>query len=401
MKTGPVQLPPEAREVIRTLKEKILTLPLLAFLDFAKPFFLEMDAFKEGLGAVLSQKQDDGRFHPVTFSSRSLTPAEKNHHSSKLEFLALKWGVTEHFREYLAYASFVVKTDNNPLTYVLTTPNLDATGHHWMEALASFEFKLEYQKESENGVADVLSRIPIRHDHRTVRSLMEGAVMGTSSRCEAQVNDALRKEHEWLREEAHLQAVKLAPMHVVDWAELQNYDPMLATCKKWLRMCKEILSPKRDTLLHELLGRHMEGEGCALFRVQNSLILDKDLLYLNTTPKGEAEGVAAFVVPTDQCRIALNGIHRDAGHQGQARTLALTQERFWWQMLVEDCKAMIRGCQHCHTFKVAILKAPLCPIRAYVPLELMHVHFTSIEMDMELNKSLGVKNVFIITDHFM
>ena len=236
MKMGPVQLPPEAREVVQMLKEKILTSPLLAFPDFAKPFLLEMDASKEGLGAILSQKQDDGRFHPVTFSSCSLTPAERNYHSSKLEFLALKWGVTEHFREHLPYAPFMVKTDNNPLTYVLTTPNLDAMGHRWVGVLVSFEFELEYQKGWENGVADALSCVPIRHDHRTVKSLMEGAVMGASSRCEAQASDALRKEHEWLGEEACLQAMKLAPMHVVDWAESQDSNPLLAACKKWLRM---------------------------------------------------------------------------------------------------------------------------------------------------------------------
>ena len=138
-----MQLPPEVHEVVRTLKEKILTSPLLVFPDFTKPFLLEMDASKEGLGALLSQKQDNGRFHPVTFDSRSLTPAEKNYHSSKLEFLALKWGITEHFSEYLAYALFMVKTDNNLLTYILTTPNLDATGHRWVGALASFKFELE------------------------------------------------------------------------------------------------------------------------------------------------------------------------------------------------------------------------------------------------------------------
>ena len=55
-KTEPMQLPPEAREAVWTLKEKILTSPLLVFPDFAKPFLLETDASKEGLGAVLSQK---------------------------------------------------------------------------------------------------------------------------------------------------------------------------------------------------------------------------------------------------------------------------------------------------------------------------------------------------------
>ena len=60
---------------------------------------------------------------------------EKYYHSMKLEFLALKWAVTEHFKEYLLYQPFLVKTDNNPLTYLMTTPNLDATGHQWVSAL--------------------------------------------------------------------------------------------------------------------------------------------------------------------------------------------------------------------------------------------------------------------------
>ena len=94
-----------------------------------KDFLLETDASKEGLGAVLSQKQADGWFHLVAYGSWALTAHEKNYHSTKLEFLALKWAITEHCKEYLLYQPFLVKTDNNPLTYIMTTLNLDATGH--------------------------------------------------------------------------------------------------------------------------------------------------------------------------------------------------------------------------------------------------------------------------------
>ena len=131
--------------------------PVLIFLDFDKTFLLKTDASKEGLGAVLSQKQDNGCYHPITSGSHSLMPSKKNYHSSKLEFLTLKWSITEHFKEYLVYALFVVHTDNNPLTYILTTPNLDAMGHRWVGTLASFEFTLEYQKGADNGAADTLS----------------------------------------------------------------------------------------------------------------------------------------------------------------------------------------------------------------------------------------------------
>ena len=129
VKIGPVDLPPKALEAMDVLKGKVQSMPFLVFHDFDKPFLLETDASKEGLGVVLSQKQSNGWYHPIAFGSCSLTPAEKNYHSSKLEFLTLKWSVTEHFKEYLAYAPFVVWTDNNPLTYMLTMPNLDATGH--------------------------------------------------------------------------------------------------------------------------------------------------------------------------------------------------------------------------------------------------------------------------------
>ena len=105
---------------------------------------------------MLSQKQADGHFHLIAYGSRVLTAHEKNYHSTKLEFLVLKWAVMEHFKEYL-YQPFLVKTDNNPLTYIMTTPNLDATGHQWVGALAKFNFQLEYQKGGENTMADALS----------------------------------------------------------------------------------------------------------------------------------------------------------------------------------------------------------------------------------------------------
>ena len=123
---------------------------MLAFADLKRPFLLETDASKYGLGAVPQQVQEDGRYHPVAYTSRALCGSKANYHSSKLEFLALKWVVTQQFKEYLMYQPFTIRTDNNPLTYVLTTPNLDATGHRWVSALAGFNFKLEYLCSTDN-----------------------------------------------------------------------------------------------------------------------------------------------------------------------------------------------------------------------------------------------------------
>ena len=119
----------EVLKAFEVLKQVCMTASVLAFTDYTKPFLLKTDASKDGLGEVLSQKQVDRQYHPVAFGSRALTPHEKNYNLTKLEFLVLKWAVTEHFKEYLLYQPFLVKTDNNPLTYIMTTPHLNATSH--------------------------------------------------------------------------------------------------------------------------------------------------------------------------------------------------------------------------------------------------------------------------------
>ena len=157
LKSHPVGLPLDALAAFQELKIKCLTAPVLAFTDFKKPFLLETDASIEGLGVVLSQKQDNSHYHPITYASHGLKGGELKYHSSKLEFLALKWAMIEQLREYLRYQPFLVRTDNNPLTYIMMTPNLDAVGHRWVVAMAGYNFEIEYICRMDNNVANALS----------------------------------------------------------------------------------------------------------------------------------------------------------------------------------------------------------------------------------------------------
>ena len=175
-----VSLSKEALKAFERLKQACMNSPVLAFADYTKDFLLETDTLKEGLGAVLSQKQEDGWFHLVAYGSRALSMHEKNYHSTNLEFLALKWAVTEHFKEYLLYQPFLVRTDNNPLTYIMSTPNLDATGHCWVSTLAKYNFRLEYQKGRDNAAADALSRVTTHLPPEAVQTILDGAAIGTS-----------------------------------------------------------------------------------------------------------------------------------------------------------------------------------------------------------------------------
>ena len=145
VKMGPMDLSPEAQEAMDILKGRVQSTPILVFPDFDKPFLLEMDASKEGLGL----------------------------------------------------APFVVRTDN-PLTYMLMTLNLDTTGHRWVGALASFQFELEFQKGANNGAVDALSRVPVSQSQETVQSLLEGVIVGVPDRGEAKASEELLEEHECL-----------------------------------------------------------------------------------------------------------------------------------------------------------------------------------------------------------
>ena len=128
-KTEWVLLSEDALGAFQALKQACMSAPILAFMDCTRDFLLKTDTFKEGLGVVLSLKQAGRQYHLVTYGSWALTAHEKNYHSTNLEFLALKWAICEIFKEYLLYQPFIVRTDNNPLTYIMTTPNLDVTGH--------------------------------------------------------------------------------------------------------------------------------------------------------------------------------------------------------------------------------------------------------------------------------
>ena len=132
---------------------------MLAIADPHLPYELHTDASAAGLGAALYQKQN-GVLRPVAYASRSLSVSESRYPAHKLEFLALKWATCDKFHDFLYGAKFRVITDNNPLTYVLTSARLDAMGHRWLATLSTYDFDIKYRAGQLNADADGLSRRP-------------------------------------------------------------------------------------------------------------------------------------------------------------------------------------------------------------------------------------------------
>lgn len=187
------------------------------FGDFSLPFILEVDASNWGLGAVLSQEQG-GKIRPFAYASHGLLPTEHNmvnYSSMKLEFLALKWAMTEKFREYLLRHKCVVFTDNNPLSH-LASAKLGATEQRWAAQLAVFDFEVRYRPGKSNGNAGALSR-QLPADSDGVGQLLLATVVPASVQQAAGVKPVYQ---------ATQAALKVFPSHsAVELRSLQESDP--------------------------------------------------------------------------------------------------------------------------------------------------------------------------------
>ena len=158
----PINCTEEHQVALEHLTKHLTSPPVMAYPNFEEPFLLHTDASVTGLGTVLYQQQN-GVLWVIAYGSCTLSPSERNYHlhSGKLEFLALKLSICEQFRDYLYYApSFRVYTDNNPLTYVLTSAKLNATGLHWVGELADVNFDIRSRPGKTHVDADSFSRIP-------------------------------------------------------------------------------------------------------------------------------------------------------------------------------------------------------------------------------------------------
>ena len=318
-KSEHVDLSPEACEAFDRLKAACLQVPILSFPDFTKPFLLETDTSGTGLGAVLSQKQADGQYHLIAYTNCVMNETEQRYHSNKQEFLALKWAVTEQFHKYLSpYGKnrneFVVHTDNNPLTYIFSSANLDAAGQRWVARLASYNFSLEYQKGKDNMVANFLNRmnecLPEEEvqeylnqiPHPGVKAVLNNAITPIEEHAEQGVRPMpdCKKDSQEVTVEAR--PARLATTNVTDWKQEQKEDPVLCQVAKHLRApCKTF-----KAALHKVLDKKATA---AYIKAKEQLLIKNGLLYQKTWQGQADEMVFQFVVPQRHRGATLDGCH--------------------------------------------------------------------------------------------
>ena len=265
-----------------------------------------------------------------------MNETEQRYHSNKQEFLALKWAVTEQFHEYLSpYGKnrneFVVCMDNNPLTCIFSTANLDAAGQRWVAHLASYNFALEYQKGKDNTVADFLSRMDDRlmkgkvQDYLSkipylgVKAVRDNAVMPLVDRAEQGVWPNPGCQNACQEETLDARPARLATTNVTDWKLDQKEDPVLYQVVKHQKA-------SRETFKEALLKVTDQKATTAYVKSKEQLIMKNGLLYRQSKQGPIEETVFQFVVSQIHRSAALDGCHHEAVHQGQRCSLSLMQE---------------------------------------------------------------------------
>lgn len=266
----------ECETAFRRLKQELLQAPILAYADFNQPFVLYTDASNLGLGAVLAQRQE-GVERVIAYASRSLHPAEKNdanYSSFKLELLALKWALSEKFKNYLWGAKVQVVTDNNPLVH-LQTAKLGAVEQRWVAQLANYDYQLQYRPGKEHVNADALSRLPEEQGREDsverVPDLEEGYMVGIVEAPGGQ-QEAIPLSWGWDPDR---------------WRERQQSDDRLKTLSRWLEQGREPTPTERqaqDGTGRKLLGQWMklrirDGVMCRTIKIQGRVMRAARLWY--------------------------------------------------------------------------------------------------------------------------
>ena len=356
--------------------------PILAYPDMEKPFFVHTDASGQGLGAILYQKQED-KTRVIAYGSRSLKPSEKNYHSTKLELLALKWAITDKFRDYLSYADhFDIYSDNNPLLFIMNLKKPNSCLQRWTSELAEFNFAVHYRPGKVNRDADCLSRLPLDIDKYVGLCKEEGSidtfqVMLASMQVTKLEGEVTIKPN--LNECSNVNTLNVEVQRKLEMKENQEEDTDISAIINLLK----IGEVKKDQLTES---------GKLLLKEKKKLYLDEDQIL-----RRRSGNHSQIVLPTKLKEMIYKSLHDDMGHIGAEKVISLARQRVYWPNMRGDIEEYTQKRCICLSQRQARRQpvAPLVSIHSSSPLELVGINYLKLE-----RSSAGHSYILVITDHF-
>jgi len=378
----------EHQETFDKLKELLTTPPILGYPEFDKPFELHTDASGLGLGAVLYQEQK-GQKKVIAYASRCLTKSEKNYSAFKLEFLALKWSVTEKFSDYLIANKFTVYTDNNPLTHVLSSAKLDATGQRWVATLSDYDFDIVYRPGRTNVAADRMSRYPSTKEPIIEQELEEKIIDNKTIKAICNTIyvspfiEILPHQNVNIVDVTDSPGETMAQIEVREIRKQQREDPIIGV---WYRATIDKMPPQKQIISsnpkHQTMNRNFKH-----------FHMIRGILYRKTEDNGQQ--VNQLVLPSAFTHQVLQGLHNDVGHPGKDRTSSLVRERFYWPGYIAEIERWVQQCGRCLRRKSTTKKAPMVSIESNYPLERVCIDYLTVDQCQG-----NIENILVITDHY-
>ncbi|KAF8676141.1 hypothetical protein RHS04_06583 [Rhizoctonia solani] len=337
------------QEAFQGLKDAITNAPVLCHADPSKPYFLETDASGAALGSILSQRQEDGRLHPLGFLSESFKGAKQNYNTHNKELLAIIRSF-EYWRIFLEGTShpITVFTDHRNLEYWKESRTFNRRHARWHLLLAGYNFQIVYRPGKQSGKPDALSR---QSDHANIPP--------------------------------EPQTMLLDPVFA---------NVALITPKKELqRQIKASLD--QDESLEEIL-QFLQNESKAPPSIKQAFKdyqMEAGLLFYQ----------GRIVVPdTGTLRTDLLRIFHDsplAGHPGRQRTLELVSRNYYWPGIRADTYWHVDSCETCQRIRK--------PKYASIPPQLLELpsrpwQHISYDMIVDLPKDGAYNSILVIVDSF-
>ncbi|XP_056022199.1 uncharacterized protein K02A2.6-like [Ostrea edulis] len=245
---------------------------------------------------------------------------------------------------------------------------LDATGHRWLAALASFNFDIKYRAGRNNADADALSRLPTINIE-TVQAICHSTVPAYVKTLTLSPSIVLDDED----------PRGTSTGNIIDWCKAQDLDPGIKRMRDYVQ---SNVKPSRKEI----------GSNSLLRQFQNLRLID-GVLHLVTTDEGIKH---QLVLPIAHASTVMEALHNDMGHPGKDRTISLIKERFYWPGMHSDVETWITECGRCTRRKTPTnQQAPLVNIVTSAPLELVCMDYLTLEASKG-----GYQHMLVITDHF-
>ena len=377
-----------------TLKQKLVSPPVLGYADYTQPFILETDASLSGLGAVLYQDQN-GIKRVIAYASRRLRPLERNsrnYSAMKLELLAIKWAVTEKFRGYLLGSRFKVLTDNNPLRY-LNTAKLAAVEQRWVAQLGMFDFEIEYRSGKINQAADALSRMPQSVDSSEHDEDYDHELGSTPISAEPTPIPVV------IRHVATAPApIAHPPVKPSSGSPLQQFSPQdLNKLQQDDNVISRFLHYQTSERNPTPQERHNEDRSVLTLLRQVDKIIQENGLWYRQVQDPLLGLVKQLLLPQQLKLTIMKELHDNMGHQGVERTSQLIRSRCYWPGMFQDIENYVKSCERCIQAKPPqpAIKTKMGHIHASKPLEILAIDFDKIDPASD-----STENVLVITDAF-